>query len=351
VQFLSDCYERNSTAVTYLTHTIAGCSMKFTFLKLLLSYAFLVPFCLSSFAGESRISGVYVGHGTNFAEMLQLTQTANGQISGVFTSVELDSAGAISSSQTNVSGTINEGQISLKLGSFLFARTLAGAISGKTIRLQMVDSKGNISSPLFVLSGPDEFSRYADNLKRKGEATVLTVKLLKSAQEFRHTVQNAESWITSAELHATKIPRIRSSYDKIEGEMRSLVAREKQTVDSVTRTQISLQVGQGDLAGDQTDLQVEQVWDVTIISNGASLNKSFVSWDGKCGDALNFQRHGATTQAIETWETACESALKEREKFTAIFNNIIKQRAEVKSIQEMSQSRRKALVQEATRLE
>jgi hypothetical protein len=62
-------------------------------------------FCLSSFAGESRISGVYVGHGANFAEMLQLTQTANGQISGVFTSVELDSVGAISSSQTNVSGS------------------------------------------------------------------------------------------------------------------------------------------------------------------------------------------------------------------------------------------------------
>lgn len=37
----------------------------------------------------SRISGTYVHHGSKFAEMLQLTQVGNGQITGVFSSLEL----------------------------------------------------------------------------------------------------------------------------------------------------------------------------------------------------------------------------------------------------------------------
>jgi hypothetical protein len=55
----------------------------------------LVPTICSA----SRITGTYVAHGADFAEMLQLAQTDNGQLSGVFTSVQLKPKGNITSDQ------------------------------------------------------------------------------------------------------------------------------------------------------------------------------------------------------------------------------------------------------------
>ena len=62
----------------------------------------------------SQLSGTYVAHGATFAEMLQLTQTPDGQLSGVLSHVELKTDGSVSSEQTPVSGTADAGQLTLK---------------------------------------------------------------------------------------------------------------------------------------------------------------------------------------------------------------------------------------------
>jgi hypothetical protein len=316
---------------------------------LFISSAFIL-FFPSTVSSQSRISGVYVGHGTDFAEMLQLTQTDNGQISGVFTSIELKEQGNIDSHQTTVSGAIDTGQLTLKFGSFIFANTLAGTFNGNTIRFQITDSKGNVTSPVLVRSKAEEFKRYAENLKAQGKGIKLSQELLNRAGQFRATIDQVEKWIADAELHELRISRIKDSYDNIERQMQTLLARERQTVDSVTRAQISLDVGQGDLAGGQTDLQVEQIWDLSILSNGQSLYQSFAKWDERCGSE-DFLRSGATTQAVQSWETACKRALAEKQKFVPIFKRINAQRTKIQAIQDAAQSHRKALVEEANRLE
>jgi hypothetical protein len=75
----------------------------------------LVPTICSA----SRISGTYVAHGADFAEMLQLAQTDNGQLSGVFTSVQLKPEGNITSDQTPVTGVIDADQLTLSVRSGL----------------------------------------------------------------------------------------------------------------------------------------------------------------------------------------------------------------------------------------
>jgi len=317
---------------------------------LFICLALILVFSLTV-SSQSRISGVYVGHGTGFAEMLQLTQTNNGQISGVFTSIELKEQGNIDPHQTTVIGAIDTGHLTLKLGSFIFANTLAGTFNGNTIRLQITDSKGNVTSPVLVRSTAEEFKRYAENLKVQGKGIKLSQELLNRAGQFRATIDQVEKWIADAELHELRIPRIKDSYDNIERQMQTLLARERQMVDSVTRTQISLDVGQGDLAGGQTDLQVEQVWDLSILSNGRSLYRSFAKWDERCGGSQDFLRSGASTEAIQSWETACKRALVEKQKFVPIFQRINTQRIKIQAIQDAAQSHRKALVEEASRLE
>jgi hypothetical protein len=298
----------------------------------------------------SRISGTYVGHGPHFTEMLQLTQTDNGQISGVLSSVEVQPEGNVKSDQRPVTGSIDSDQLTLNIGSFLLRTNLAGTVSGNMIRLQMTDSKGNITSAVFVRGTAGEFKRCADDLKAEGERIVLSKKLVKGAQEFRETMLKAENWISNAELHVQRIPRVKDAYEKIEHRMQLLVDRERVTLDAVTRSQISVEVGQGDITGDQTDIQVGQIWDITIGYEGSDLHKTFASWDGNC-QVSDFQRRGATAESIAAWQSGCEGALKERRKFEATLKRVTDERAGLKSFQVAAQSHRKALLEQATRIE
>ena len=133
--------------------------------------------------------------------------------------------------------------------------------------------------------------------------------------------------------------------------MQSLIARERATLDSVTRSQISVEVNQGDIAGNQTDIQVDQIWDFTITDAGTDIQRTFGRWDGNCQRFEEFRKRGATAESIESWESACKQALLERAKFGPVFKRIMDQRAALKSFQVTAQGHRKALVEQATRIE
>jgi hypothetical protein len=70
----------------------------------------------------SRISGTYVAHGPHYAEMLQLIETDNGQISGVFSSIEVQTEGNFTSEQKPLTGAVDAGQLTLTHWLFFYAR-------------------------------------------------------------------------------------------------------------------------------------------------------------------------------------------------------------------------------------
>jgi hypothetical protein len=315
----------------------------------------LVPLLLVAAAcNAAQVSGTYVAHSHTFTEMLQLTQTPDGQISGVLSYVGLKSDGQISSEQSPVNGTADAGQLTLKFPSilsFIPGRSLAGSVSGNTIRLQIVDSHGNVSSESFERSNPSQFKTYADEMKSKGQAIVYNAKLLNLARQYSETVASAEHWIATAQAHAERIPNAKADYDKIESRMNSLVSRERQTVDSVTRSQIAVAVTQADIAGEQVDIQVQQVWDIGIGESGSKLEKDFTGWDGNCGTDERLRKQGATDQAIAAWDEACKQVVAERAKFESIYKQMSERRATLKSFQTGAQAYRKALVSEANRIQ
>src|SRR4051812_48369127 len=97
----------------------------------------MLPLCLlliASSASATRISGTYVSRGTSFTLMLQLTETNNGQLSGLVSWLELQNDGDVQSGQRSVSGSADGDQITLKIGSglesFLFGTAIAGTVSG-----------------------------------------------------------------------------------------------------------------------------------------------------------------------------------------------------------------------------
>jgi hypothetical protein len=302
----------------------------------------------------SQVSGTYVAHGATFAEMLQLTHTSDGQLSGVLSHIELKQDGSISAEQTPVSGTADAGQLTLKFPtvlSFIQGKSLAGTVSGNIIQLQMVDSNGNVSSEAFERNSPSKFTAYAGEMKSKGQRIAYSNKLMNISQQYRATVRSAENWIANAEAHAQRIPNAKADYEKIETEMESLVARERATSNPVTRSQIAVAVTQGDIAGGQVDIQVHQVWDIGIGNSGSELAKVFAGWDGNCGTDQQLQKQGATDQARATWDAACKEVVAERAKFDPIYKRMSEQRAGLKSFQATAQAHRKALVAEADHMQ
>lgn len=310
-----------------------------------------LAFALTSTACQDSASGTYVAHSPTFTEMLQLTETGNGQLTGIVSAVRLKEDGEIDPDQMQVTGAINAGQLTLTIHSIIFGLSLAGTLSGNRIQLETVDSKGNVSTESLVRTTPAQFKIYADELKSKGEGIVLSGKLLSKARELRDAVRNADNWIANAEMHASRIPAAEAQYDNIEGQMRALVAREKASPNAVARTQISVAVIQGDVAGGQVDIQLEQIWDIGIANSGSSLSKEFTEWDRNCGTRDQLQKRGASSHAIDEWEGACKQALVEREKFIPIFKRTMEQRSELKSLETLAGAHRKALVQQADNLQ
>lgn len=301
----------------------------------------------------SQISGTYVAHASGVAEMLQLTQAPDGQINGVLNHAELKEDGRVSSQQASFSGSTAAGQITLKfpiLSLLLSGQSLSGTVSGNIIRLQIVDSTGNVSTEVFEKNSPSQFKAYTDEMKSKGQVIAYNAKLLDFVQQYRETVANAENWVANAEAHAQRIPIAKGDYDKIESQMRSLVGRERQTLDSVSRSQISVAVTQADIAGEQVDFQLQQVWDIDIGELGSKLEKDFTGWDGNCGTDQELRRHGATDRTIALWDQACQEVVAERAKFEPIYNHLSEQRADLRSFQTTAKANRKALVNEANRL-
>ncbi|MBZ5571519.1 MAG: hypothetical protein LAO09_06550 [Acidobacteriia bacterium] len=200
-------------------------------------------------------------------------------------------------------------------------------------------------------SSPGQFKAFADEMKSKGEGIVLTTKLLSGAQELRDMVCNAEIWIANAEMHVGRIPTAKARYEQIESEMKSLLTQERVTPNSAARSQISVAVMQGDVAAEQVDIQLQQVWDLGIGDSGLNLSKEFTKWDANCDPPDTFRKRGATAQSIGAWERACKQALAEREKFVPIFRHTMEQRAELKSFQAVAQAHRKAVVDEANQIQ
>lgn len=120
--------------------------------------------------GEMRISDTYVAHGPNLATMLQVTQTDNGQITGVYSFVEVSADGRLDSEHISVTGVIDGGQLTLTLHRGLLETTnFAGNLNGNAIQLQQVGSKGDVLSWVFMRGSLAEFKTYADQVKSKAE--------------------------------------------------------------------------------------------------------------------------------------------------------------------------------------
>jgi hypothetical protein len=313
--------------------------------------AWLILLTLMAACGTRSLSGTYIARGSDSAEMLQLTETSDGRITGVASVVSLGADGKINSGQGPIQGVTDGNQITLTARCFLFETNVSGVFRHGDITFQTVGANGDIREDSFERASPRDFKEYADQLKVKSEARTLSMNLLGVAQQLQRMSVRAEKLISDAEVHSRRIPAVHQHYQKIEDDMRALLAAERSAANPVARGQMFVRINQGEIAGTQADLELNRIWDQSIGGSGQALSREYQHYTSNCDIRKDLQKRGATPQAIDVWVKACQQSVAARASFDRAFKRIMEQRAELKSFQSAAAAHRQALVAAARRTE
>src|SRR6266853_3203665 len=189
--------------------------------------------------------------------MLPITETANGQLTGALSVIEVKTDGKIESIQQPFTGAFDSPQITLTFPELFGHRNVSGTVTGRSVELQIMDGNGKMETWTFEHGSAAQFKEYTDAIHNLSDSITTNSALSKATRANAQTIKDAESWSTSSNLHASKMPGIEENYRHIENQMDSLIKRERSTVNGVDRSQLAVAVSQGDVAGSQFDIQVE----------------------------------------------------------------------------------------------
>ena len=293
---------------------------------------------------------MYLEHGPAFVNMLQLTQSSGGQITGVLSTISLSPDGKLASDSIPVtSGALDHDQLTLTLNSSIFGENISGKRQGDSIHFNGVGAKGALLSSDFQRSSPEDFKKYAGDLKAKALGIVTSVMLLDRTKQLRQLTQEAKQWVSNAEDHVARIHSGEVYLTGIEKKMQQLVAQEHLTANSVARSQISVSVDQEEVIGNQADLEINRVWDQEIGNSGMGIAQRLSTVPQECSSE-EFKKLPISSDAVTNWESSCNELQTERTSFEQSSKYIMARRADVKSFQTSARSRRKMLVDEARQI-
>jgi hypothetical protein len=282
--------------------------------------------------------------------MLQLTQATGGQITGVVSVVEIGILGNVKADTSSITGgTLDGAQLTLTLHPGMFGTNISGTRVGNTIRLQSVDRDGNISSSIFTRSSVSEFGTCADRLQQKSAIIKMNSDISLQIQKFSQTAKDTEEWIQNAQLHASRIPTAEDHYNQIQDEMQKLVERERSTSDRVDRSQLSVDVNQKSIDGDQFDIEVNQTWEWPIEGQLKTITKLLADCATTCNQR-DAENAGTEPTIKDQWESGCRNMQIEQSNFQSIAQKVMEQRSELKAYQANAKSLRETTVKQAEKL-
>jgi len=322
---------------------------------------FLASILLATCALASGKPGVYVNHGADFAQKLELTYTKHGPIKVLFVAVRITPDGNLSSDQASTIGTLKDDRLVLRgnaaLARFFGAGPIAGQKDKSAIRVQVVDDRGSVSTAAFTGSTAMLFQDYVNQLKCKSRSMLINAKLAASTKQFRQITQSSKDWIARAQPQVNRVPDAQAAYIRIEDKMRLAILKEAALpTGSGERAELLAAVNKAAAEGTELDNSLNQQWDVELMQKGEALEKEFSSLELNCGDndaVVARRKQGANDDISVDWKCACEDAKREREEFHSAYSRIKQQREDQKklmnTVQSTAAANRKALVEEAGR--
>jgi len=285
------------------------------------------------------------------ADMLQLTEAENGNVTGVLTEVSLTSDGKLATQSASITvGTIDNNQITLTLNPALFGTNLSGIRQGQTITLQRIGDHGDIEKEDFALASMDKFGNLTDGLRAKGLIITKTNELTEFTLKMQRTIAIAEDWISKSNIHLQRIGSARDRYEKISDFMSQHVAKERDTLFSARRAQVAVDVSQADVIANQMDIAVDGLWDNDILPTGNQFQAELERENQLCGEDAS-KHSGIPSAVTDSWSHQCLLVKDELAKFSVAHQNVLRQRLDLGDFEKSERTKRSALVREANQLE
>lgn len=302
---------------------------------------------------RSRISGTYIARDDNSSSMLELTQTNNGQITGLFSIVRLNQKGTIDSFQKPVNGALDNGQLTLSFAGMFFGldtTTLAGRVRGDEISLESIGKQGTVQSWVFSRASDEDFKNYADQLKAKETAIAINTNIAKVVNTSEATIRRADQWLSDAQLHVGRIPAVTERYQEMEVQLQKIVSRQRMTPSGVLRSQLYVAAIQVNLQGDQLDMQGENVWGA-VSGGAANLNERFAELLRDCATPdSQLKARGASDDSLQRLHLSCQDVQRRKDTFSSDLQLVGEKGNLLNQFTKQAKSRREALVEQARSL-
>ena len=302
--------------------------------------------------GQPKISGIYVAHDEASAIMLQLIQGSNGQVLGTASIVALKKNGKIDSSQKNISGIYDSGQITLSFGGEffgLFASRLAGTVEGDLITLQTLDDSGKSDSSVFSRSSAREFNDYANRLRVRGTGISTNAALVKNVEGAHAAIRESEIWKQNAQREIESLSAANDRYERIQSKMQILL-QNAASVDSFHRSNESFAMYDQYIAGSNLDIHLNSVWQ-QIWTDSIELSKYFGELRKNCSvPTLQLTSAGATEDLIRRTHIACEEVTNTQKQFEIRRKDFFDKISEEQQFQKEARIKRQALLGQIRKL-
>ncbi|WP_186197571.1 hypothetical protein [Burkholderia gladioli] len=278
---------------------------------------------LLSGCGDRSVSGVYVSHGGNQADLLQVIETPDHHLTGTLRHASLTSDGTLASSTNNVSGSVDGTNITLTVLAtpLPIGQNFAGTATGGGIDLT-VPNGAQTGVQHFAKGQTADFDAVVAQLNQAGQRIAAARQRGQRADQMNRQVgalaDSLNRFVEDAKHHIDRLPRAKAYYDHavtVEQTKLERAQRLQATGNGVAQGQAGVIVGQ--MGVDKAQIAIVDDELDRVRANAASaesgLNARIDQWRGTCLDGTAKAKAGDVipdmgpckrlTQAVSAYNT------------------------------------------------
>ncbi|WP_416268258.1 hypothetical protein SD235_11355 [Burkholderia cepacia] len=244
--------------------------------------------------GDRSVSGSYVAHFGNQADLLQITETPDHRFTGTLRHAGLKNDGTLTSSNTNVSGSVDGNNITLTVleTPLPIGQNFSGSLTGDGIDLT-VGNGAQTAIEHFAKGQPSDFDHLVAQLNETGQPIIAARQRGQRVEQLNRLVnaltESLNQFVASAHQHLERLPRAQTFYEHaVTVEQAKLVRAQRleATGNGVAQGQAGVIVGQ--MGVDKSQISIADDSIDRMQANAAAaenaLNARIAQWRGTCLD-------------------------------------------------------------------
>ncbi|PRE88298.1 hypothetical protein [Burkholderia gladioli] len=244
--------------------------------------------------GDRSVSGSYVAHFGNQADLLQITETPDHRFTGTLRHAGLKNDGTLTSSSANVSGSVDGNSLTLTVleTPLPIGQNFSGTVTGSGIDLTVANG-AQTGVERFAKGQPSDFDTVVAQINQAGQPIIAARQRGQQVDQLNRQVNaltdSLNRFVASAHQHLDRLPKAQAYYDHavtVEQAKLDRAQRLEATGNGVAQGQAGVIVGQMGVDKSQISIADDSIdrvqTDATTAEN--ALNARIAQWRGTCLD-------------------------------------------------------------------